>query len=299
MHHDAPHDEPGVHARVEQAAEPEERRVRVAAAHALDEGGEHVVILSLVHLEEGLLYAFLGRLQRQALEGAAGRGVGFLGRGQPGQLQRAQGGAHVAARHAGDVGKRAVLRAHIAPAVAALRVAQGVLQHAQHILRLKGLELEHPAPAHDGRGHADHGVFRGGADEANEAAFDGGQNAVALRLGPAVALVQQQVGGAAIAQAAILRLLEHLAHIRHTAGHSVELFKGAARHAGDDGRQRGLSAAGRAPEDAALQPVGLNGAAQQPARPQKPLLPHKFVKRAGPHALGQRRQGGAFLQAAE
>lgn len=35
------------------------------------------------------------------------------------------------------------------------------------------------------------------------------------------------------------------------------------------------------------------------ARPQKPLLPHKFVKRAGPHALGQRRQGGAFLQAAE
>ena len=29
VHHDAPHDEFGVHARVEQAAEPEERRIRV------------------------------------------------------------------------------------------------------------------------------------------------------------------------------------------------------------------------------------------------------------------------------
>ncbi len=62
--------------------------------------------------------------------------------------------------------------------------------------------------------------------------------------GPAVALVQQQVGGAAIAQAAILRLLEHLAHIRHSAGHSVELFKGAARHAGDDGRPAWFSQPG-------------------------------------------------------
>ena len=62
-----------------------------------------------------------------------------------------------------------------------------------------------------------------------------------------------------------------------------------ARRVGDDLRQRRLAGAGRPVEDEAAQLVGLDGAAQQPPRPDDVLLADVLVQRARAHARGQRR----------
>ena len=78
----------------------------------------------------------------------------------------------------------------------------------------------------------------------------------------------------------------------HAAGDGVELLEGGLGVLGDDGRQGGLAGAGRAVEDAAGQPVGLDGPAQQPARADELLLAGELLQRGRPHAV---RQGRAAL----
>ena len=57
---------------------------------------------------------------------------------------------------------------------------------------------------------------------------------------------------------------------------------------GDDAGQGGLAGAGRAVEDHAAELVGLDGAAQEPARADDVLLADELVQRARPHARRQR-----------
>ena len=298
VHHDAAHNQLGVHPGIHHAAEPQERRVRVAAPHAFDESGEHVVIQVLVQLHHGLLHTFLGCGQGNEAGGGGMALVRGFFRGQKGQLQRPQRGAHIPSGHQGHVPQGAVLALHRVAAKAPLLIGQGPLQRLLHFLHPQGFKVKHPAAADNGRGHAGHGVFRSGADEADQPAFNGGKDAVALGLAPAVALVQQQIGGLALAQAALLGGGQHLAHIRHAAGNGVELFKGAAGDVRDNGGQRGFAAARRAPEDAALEPVRHNGPAKELPLPQQRLLADKLLQGAGAHALRQGRLGGVSGHAA-
>ena len=97
-----------------------------------------------------------------------------------------------------------------------------------------------------------------------------------LRLGPAVALVQKQVGRLAVDAQALFGHLEYVAHVGHAAGDGVELHEGGARGLRDDGGQRGLARARRAPEDGAGQAVGLDGAAQELALAHDLLLPDEL-----------------------
>ena len=202
--------------------------------------------------------------------------VALHGRGQYRQLQRVEGGAGVAVGHAGDVFKGVLVDAHVLLAIAALPVGDGAPQSAFDALAREPLEAEQAAAADDGRGHGDHRVLRGGADEADDAALDGGQNGVRLRLGPAVALVQKQVGRLAVDAQALFGHLEYVAHVGHAAGDGVELHEGGARGLRDDGCQRGLARARRAPEDGAGQAVGLDGAAQELALAHDLLLPDEL-----------------------
>ena len=64
-----------------------------------------------------------------------------------------------------------------------------------------------------------------------------------------------------------------------------------ARGARDDARERGLARPGRAPEDHGGHGVAFNGAAQGAFLAQNVFLAHEPGKVAGPHALGQGRQG--------
>src|SRR5690606_7299649 len=63
----------------------------------------------------------------------------------------------------------------------------------------------------------------------------------------------------------------------------------------DDPRERGLAGAGRPEEDDGGHAVGLDGAAEELARPEDMRLSYELVERAGPHPVGERGVGGAAL----
>ena len=186
--------------------------------------------------------------------------------------------------------QRVLLNGDLLPPIAALRIGDGRAHRALHLVLRERLKAEQAAARHDGRRHGDHGVFRGGADKADGARLNRGQDGIGLRLAPAVALVQQKIRWPPIHGKAAFRRLDDLAHVRHAAGDGVELNELAARLVRDDGSERGFARAGRAPEDGAGEPVGLDGAAQQPPRAHDGLLPDEFLQRAGAHAVGQRRE---------
>ncbi len=60
---------------------------------------------------------------------------------------------------------------------------------------------------------------------------------------------------------------------------------------GDDARERRLAGAGRPVEDHRRDAVGLDGAAEQLARPEHVRLSREVVEGARAHPLGERRAG--------
>jgi hypothetical protein len=73
--------------------------------------------------------------------------------------------------------------------------------------------------------------------------------------------------------------------VGHDAAGALEAALGRA---GDDLGQGGLAAAGRAVEDDAAQPVGLDASAQRLAGAEHVVLADHLVQRARAHAGGQR-----------
>ena len=60
----------------------------------------------------------------------------------------------------------------------------------------------------------------------------------------------------------------------------------------DDGGQRRFAASRRAVEDGGGHAVGLDGAPQEPTRPDDMPLTDKFIQRSRTHAVGQRAERG-------
>ena len=209
--------------------------------------------------------------------------------GQHRQLHRPQRRPHVAVGDTRNVLKGLLRHVHPHIAEAPLLVRQRPAHGENHVRLRQGAELEHPAPADNGRGHGDHGILRGGADEADQPLLNSRENTVALRLAPPVAFVQQQIGRLSGHHAALLRGLEHLTHVRHAAGHGVELHKGCAGRPRNNRGQRGFAAPRRPVEDGRGQPVGLDGPPKQPPRADDMPLSNEFIQRPRPHSIRQRR----------
>ena len=279
-----PRDDARVYARIDHARKPGQRRIRIAAAQRFAEGREHVVIQLLIALDD-LALAGLGG----DVAGDVDCPVGLRRGGEHRKLQRVQGIAAVAVCHCGDKLQRVPVHAHLPVAKAALRIRERRAQRLLYVLGGERIELKHPAARDDGRGHGDHGILRGGADEAHSALFQGGQQAVALGPAPAVTFIQQKIGGLAVELETLCRRVDDFAQLLYAGGYGVELCKGRARAGGDDGSKRRLPRAGRAEEDGGLQPVRQDGAAQQLALANDMPLPDKLVQRARPHAVGKRR----------
>src|SRR6266566_5179806 len=66
----------------------------------------------------------------------------------------------------------------------------------------------------------------------------------------------------------------------------------STREPRDEARKRGFSATGRAPEKHGAEVVAFDLNAQRLAGPEKFFLADEFIKRARPHALGERLVGG-------
>ena len=289
MRNDSPRDQPRIDARIQQPREPRHGRVRVAAAQTFAERREHVVIQRFIAADDRFLDGFFGDLH-----GYVNHAVLIRFGCQHGQLQRAQCRTHVAVGNPGNVAHRVVVHLHAHAAETALFVGKRAAHGEHHVRFAERIELENPASAHDGRGHGHERVFRRRADEAHHAALDGGKDAVALRFAPSVAFVQQQVCRLPVQAAPVLRFLDDLSHIRHAAGYGVKLHKSGMRRIGDDGGERRFAAPRRAVEDGGSHAVGLDGAAEQPPRPNDVPLPDKFVQRSRTHAVSQRAESGFF-----
>ena len=130
--------------------------------------------------------------------------------------------------------------------------------------------------------------MRGGANEANDAAFHIGQEHILLRFVKAMDLVDEKQGGAAGVFEPVRRAAEYAAHLGHVAFHAAEAFKFAFRAVGNDLSQRGFAGSGGAIKNQGLDSVRLNGAAQKHAGLKDVLLTGVFVKRARAHAGGER-----------
>ena len=110
--------------------------------------------------------------------------------------------------------------------------------------------------------------------------------------------IHEEDGALAELAAAILGGGDGGADVGHAGQHRVDGDEVRPCGVGDDARQRGLAGAGRPVEDHRAELVGLDRAAQQPARPHDVLLADELVQRARAHPGGKRRLFlGQFLAA--
>ena len=167
-------------------------------------------------------------------------------------------------------------------------IVQGTHERAADLLHGERLELKDAAAGYDRGRHRGVRVLRRRADEHDGPLLDRGQQGVRLRLVEAVALVQHEVGAPSEHLQVVARLVDRLLDVRNARIDGVELDERRVGAGRNDVCERRLARAGRAPEDAAAQPIERDGAAQQAALRDEMLLPHKLVHGVGAHALCER-----------
>ena len=207
------------------------------------------------------------------------------------QLQRIEHAAGVAAGNVDEVVERVVVEHDIELAVAPFGIGRAPARTmARRCSWVSGCKLKDAAAADQRFVDLEVGVFGGGADEDDRAVLDPGQQRILLGLVEAVYLVDKEDGALAVVLGPFLGLGHCAANLLDAGEHGVQGDEvGACVVLAMTRAKRGLAGAGRAVEDEAAQLIGLDGAAQQTARPDDVLLADKLVQRARPHARGQRR----------
>ena len=139
--------------------------------------------------------------------------------------------------------------------------------------------------------HFEGGIFRGGADEGEQALLDVGQEGILLGLVEAMHLVDEEQGTAARPSQRQLRLGHRLADVldpRENGGQGDEL---GVEGVGHQPRQRGLAHPRRPPEDHRMRLARLEGQTQRLAGTEQVGLPDHLIQRPGPQQFRQRRMG--------
>ena len=233
-------DEARVLAALEHPRQVEERGVRIGAARRLDPRRDQVVVLiALLVVEDGAaLERVLGDRERDGPIGADG-----LGR----ELERAQRHAGVAAGARGEELERVVL--HAGRVRYATLVGERPPQQLEHVRVLERVQLVYAAAGQERRVDLEERVLGRRAHEHDEPVLDGRQQRVLLRLVEAMDLVEEEDRALAARGAAVLRALEHLAHLRPPGVHRRRLLEGRARVHGQHARERRLAGPGRAVEN--------------------------------------------------
>ena len=211
----APRDELGVLSPVDHAGEPIERRIRIAAAHGLDERGDDVVVHVLVlvvrqaAMRRGGAHLVLGQ------QGGRVRRTGLHHAGS--QLQRGERAASVASRHEDDRVARLVVERVTAPQ--APLVGERTVDECGQVLVGQSMELDHARARYERRVHFEERVFRGGAHQHQDAVFHGMKERVLLAAVEPVDLVHEQDGAQAAHGQALLGCVDFTPQVGHRAAH--------------------------------------------------------------------------------
>ena len=148
------------------------------------------------------------------------------------------------------------------------------------------LQHEHLAARQQRAVQFERRILGGGADQHHGAVLDIGQEAVLLRPVEAVDLVDEEQRALA-ADAPLLRRVEHLAQIGDAREHRRKRLEMHVRRLGEEPRDRGLAAAGRAPQDHRRKPPLRHHAPDRPVGLQKMVLPHHLVEPLRPQPVCQ------------
>ena len=131
-------------------------------------------------------------------------------------------------------------------------------------------------------------IVRGRADEADDAAFDVGQQHVLLRFVEAVDFIDEQDGGLAAHVAMVPGLIDFCADLRDVGFDTVDRLEARPGHACDHRGQSGFPRPRRTIENQRREAVGLDGASQQLAGGEDVLLSGDLIQMMRSHPRGQR-----------
>src|SRR6266571_5036688 len=135
------------------------------------------------------------------------------------------------------------------------------------------------------------GILRSCADENDVTGLDMGKKGILLRFVEAVNFVDEDDGAVARADLVLGRGHDFLDFL-DARKDGAEWQEIGTREPRDEARKGGFSTTGRAPEKHGAEVVAFDLTAKRLAGPEKFFLADEFIKRARPHALGERLVGG-------
>ncbi len=275
---------------------PVHRRVGIAPAQTFDERADNVIMIVAVAVvqHDFFLNGLLGGLPRNINRGAVGGNgrirvrLPFFGSRLDGKLQRVQERPGVAVRGLNQMFERTVLKFNLPVTVAALRIGKSLLGGLAEVGAFQSLELKDAGTAHERLVHLEERIFSRRADQNNRAVLHPRQKRVLLRPVPAVNLVHEQNGAAAVQIVVILGLFDCGADVGDTGQDGVQRDEIRLCVIGDDARESRLARTGRPVKNNGRKLVGGNRAAEQPPFPHDMILPDVLVKIARAHPRGER-----------
>ena len=258
-------------------------RIGIAAAHALDERGDDVVMLLAGTIVEQRFV--LRRLADVVSDDrAALRGAGQLGS----DFQRTERAARVTRAKAHDLGQRVVIDRQFERPEPPIAIGQRAPDESGEVIIVQRLEHEDAGAREQWRDHFEGRILGGRADQGNQAIFDVRQDRVLLRAIPSMNLVDEDDGALAFEIKRAARLIHSLAQLGDAGGNRRDRFEDGARLLREQQCDRGFAGAGRTPQDHRMERAGRDHLAEQLAWAEQMFLADDFVERARTHPIGQR-----------
>ena len=263
QNHDATRHETRILAALQHARQIVHRGIRVRAAHRLNEGADHVIMLiaRTVVADRGAVHRL--RSMRQGDAHRRGRvslfGTGFCGasfcrgisrsfsltkRNRSRRLQRGQGAASIASRNRREVGAGILINDCCAAKTA--RVSQRTVNQVLNIGLLQRMNPQQQRARQQRRNNAERRVLGRGRHQNHPAVLHAGQERILLSLRKTVDLVEEEHGGRAVHVAVEQRLIHDRAHILHARSNRRKLHEFTTRRARNHMRQSGLTRTRRA-----------------------------------------------------
>ena len=277
--HEAACDELGVFAAGDHARQPIDGRIGIAAADALDESRNDVVVhLPFLVVGHGVLLQALGDAGIVDNDGALGGGIGEqvddveqFARVATGKAQQGVGFAHF---------KFALTQHHV--------VVEGVVEQLEQVGLAERFEHVDLTTGEQRANHFERGVLGRGADQGDIARLDGRQQRILLRLGKTMDFVDEKNGRHCAEKLPALGLGYDLAHLLHSTRDGTEGEKGGFQLCRDDLGQSGFAHARRSPQDEGRDASAGNHVAQHGAGADQVLLADIGVERKRAQTFCQR-----------
>ena len=274
-----PGDEEGILAAVQHARHPVNRRIGIGPAHALDKGGNDVVMHLAALVIDG--HILLQALRDRAVVNDDGIALAQLGIDH--DLQDIQQFAGISAAVAEE---RLRLPDLDLALLQHLILAQRAVEELLQVGDLEGLQHEHLAAGQKGSDHLKGGILRRGADQHDGARFHGAQQGILLRLVEAVDLIDEEDRRARLGEERLgLGRVDDFADFLHTGADRRESIEFALQTIGDNPGQRGLSHARRTPQNEGRQSAGVHHVPQDASGADQMLLTDVIGQGFGPHSL--------------